>query len=141
MSGHIGFTREAFHEFRNNDRHGPIQMLNLVRLRQKAIYDDGRKASGAEAYAAYGRESQPIFHRVGGKIVWRGGFEQTLIGPQEERWDLAFIAEYPNVAAFVEMMKDPAYIEAVKHRTAAAEDSRLIRLAQRDVGGNFGDPD
>ena len=107
MTGHIDPTKQAFAEFRGNDRAGPIHMLNLVRLRARANYPDGRQATGAEAYAAYGRESGPVFARLGGKIVWRGTFEQMVIGPSEERWDRCFVAEYPAVAAFVEMIRDP----------------------------------
>jgi hypothetical protein len=83
MTGHIDPTKEGFARFRENDRAGPIHMLNLVRLRDRAAYDDGRIASGAEAYAAYGRESGPVFARLGGRIVWMGGFELTVIGPSE----------------------------------------------------------
>lgn len=135
---HIDPTKETFAKFRGNDRPGPIEMLNLVRLRDHAAYPDGRAATGAEAYASYGRESGPVFQRLGGKIVWRGAFELMLIGPADERWDLCFIARYPNVAAFVEMIRDPVYREAVKHRQAAVEDSRLIRLQGIDAGGLFG---
>jgi uncharacterized protein (DUF1330 family) len=113
-------------------------MLNLVRLRERAAYPDGRAATGAEAYAAYGRESGPVFSRLGGSIVWRGQFELMLIGPSDERWDLCFIAQYPNVGAFVTMIRDPVYREAVKHRQAAVEDSRLIRLAPGSAGAGFG---
>ena len=137
--GHIDPTKEVFAQFRDNDRPGPIHMLNLVRLRIEAAYPDGRKATGAEAYAAYGRESGPVFERLGGRIVWQGRFELMLIGPQEERWDHCFIAEYPSVAAFVEMIRDPAYREAVKHRQAAVEDSRLIRHAVLPAGKTFGE--
>jgi uncharacterized protein (DUF1330 family) len=131
MTQHIDPTKETFQRFRENDRAGPIHMLNLVRLRAEARYPDGRRATGAEAYAAYGRDSRPVFTRLGGRIVWQGQFELMLIGPSEERWDRCFIAEYPSVAAFVEMIRDPVYREAVKHRQAAVEDSRLIRLAPR----------
>ena len=79
--GHIDPTKEVFAQFRANDRPGPIHMLNLVRLRKQAAYPDGRKATGAEAYAAYGRESGPVFERLGGRIVWQGRFELMLIGP------------------------------------------------------------
>ncbi len=120
--GHIDPTKEIFSQFRENDRPGPIHMLNLVRLRKEAAYPDGRKTSGAEAYAAYGRESGPVFERLGGRIVWQGKFELMLIGPETERWDHCFIAEYPSVAAFVEMIRDPVYREAVKHRQAAVEE-------------------
>jgi uncharacterized protein (DUF1330 family) len=138
MAGHIDPTRETFALFRAADRPGPIHMLNLVRFREKAAYPDGRDISGADAYAAYGRESYPVFSRLGGQIVWRGNFELMLIGPAEEKWDECFIAEYPSVAAFVEMIRDPAYREAVKHRQAAVLDSRLIRLAPASAGSGFG---
>jgi uncharacterized protein (DUF1330 family) len=138
MTGFIDPTRETFAAFRANDRAGPIHMLNLVRLRAPAAYPDGREATGAEAYAAYGRESEPVFAGLGGKIVWRGRFELMLIGPQAEAWDLCFIAEYPSVAAFVAMIHDPVYREAVKHRQAAVEDSRLIRLEPGGAGTGFG---
>lgn len=139
MTGHIDPTKEIFAKFCENDRPGPIQMLNLVRLRAKAGYPDGRQASGAEAYAAYGRDSGPVFSRLGGRIIWQGKFELLLIGPQSERWDHCFIAEYPSVGAFVEMIRDPIYREAVKHRQAAVEDSRLIRHAVLPIGKNFGE--
>jgi uncharacterized protein (DUF1330 family) len=139
MTGHIDPTKETFAAFRANDRAGPIHMLNLVRLRAQARYGDGRQTSGAEAYAAYGRESRPVFTRLGGRIVWQGRFELMLIGPSDERWDRCFIAEYPSVAAFVEMIRDPVYREAVKHRQAAVEDSRLIRLAPLPAGQGFGE--
>jgi uncharacterized protein (DUF1330 family) len=138
MTGHIDPTKEAFAAFRADDRPGPIHMLNLVRLRAHAAYPDGHEATGAEAYAAYGREGEPVFSRLGGLIVWRGRFEQMLIGPPEEWWDLCFIAQYPSVAAFVAMIRDPIYREAVKHRQAAVKDSRLIRLAPSAVGVGFG---
>ncbi len=139
MTRHVDPTKQAFAEFRANARAGPIHMLNLVRLRAQACYPDGRPATGAEAYAAYGRDSAPVFTRLGGRIVWRGTFEQMLIGPAEERWDHCFIAEYPSVSAFVDMLRDPLYREAVKHRQAAVEDSRLIRLAPLPPGAGFGE--
>jgi uncharacterized protein (DUF1330 family) len=80
-----------------------------------------------------------VFERLGGKIIWQGKFELMLIGPQSERWDHCFIAEYPSVQAFVDMIRDPAYREAVKHRQAAVEDSRLIRCAPRKAGRGFGE--
>lgn len=140
MTGYVDPTKQTFAAFRENDRTGPIHMLNLVRLHAEARYPDGRRATGAEAYAAYGRDSGPVFARLGGKIAWQGRFELMLIGPAEERWDICFIAEYPSVAAFVEMIRDPVYREAVKHRQAAVEESRLIRLAPLKPGTNFGEP-
>ncbi len=136
--GYVDPSRERYLEFRDFPRKGPLHMLNLVRFRTQAAYPDGRQATGAEAYAAYGRESQPVFARVGGRIAWRGTFEFNLIGPEDERWDEVFVAEYPSMEAFVEMLRDPVYREAVKHRQAAVEDSRLVRCAPAAAGTQFG---
>lgn len=136
---HIDPTKDQFAAFREMQRPGSIHMLNLVRLRAQAVYPDGRKATGDEAYRAYARDSGPVFKRLGGRQFWIGRFEHMLIGPTTERWDRVFIAEYPSVNAFVEMIRDPIYREAVKHRQAAVEDSRLIRLQPREPGENFGE--
>ncbi len=133
---HLSFDRDGFARFRENTR-GPIHMLNLVRLRDAARYEDGRTATGAEAYAEYGRLSAPVLARVGGRIVWRGRMEQMLIGPVDEAWDLCFIAEYPGPGAFAEMIKDPDYRMAVAHRQAGVLDSRLIRMEPQDCGADF----
>ena len=45
---------------------------------------------------------------------------------------------FSSVAAFVEMIRDPVYREAVKHRQAAVADSRLIRLQPGEAGAGFG---
>ena len=113
-------------------------MLNLIRLNESANYKDGREATGTEAYANYGKESGPIFSGVGGEIIWRGQPESVLIGPSDEHWDIAFIAEYPNGQAFVDMVKDPDYQKAVRHRTAAVETSRLMRMESQNSDGVFG---
>ncbi len=137
MPRYIDPERDQFEAFKNLPRDKPIMMLNFLRFRDKAAYEDGRKATGAQAYAAYGEESGPVFRRVGGEIIWRGKPELMLIGPQDKHWDLIFVARYPTAAAFLEMVTDPDYRIAVKHRQAAVLDSRLIRMAGADEGGGF----
>ncbi len=143
MAEFIDPSREAFGAFRANRRETPVHMLNLVRLREVAAYPPDHEMvekglTGAEAYRSYGAESAPIFSGLGGRIVYRAEFEQTLIGPDVEHWDLVFIAEYPSSDAFVAMVKDPDYRKAVVHRQAAVADSRLIRLQPGAAGGVFG---
>ncbi len=130
--------RERFAQFKNLSREGAIQMLNLVRLRHEALYEDGSTMTGAQAYARYGELSGPIFWALGGRIVWSGDFELTLIGPGDEHWDICFIAEYVSAEAFIAMLRHPDYKQAVRHRQAAVETSRLIRLRPKPVGAVFG---
>jgi len=138
MTAFTTFSKETFAAFRADDRTGPVHMLNLIRLHSQARYPDGRAMSGAEAYAAYGRISAPVFARLGGRIHWRGNFELGMIGPKDERWDVCFIAEYPSPAAFAEMLRDPVYREAMEHRIAAVADSRLVRFGVLPGGNSFG---
>ncbi len=135
--------RAQFEAFKALDRDRPIDMLNLVRLRDRAAYPEGHELAdkgltGAEAYARYGAETGPILARLGGRIVWRGAFQTTLIGPADERWDHCFIARYPTAHAFLQMVTDPAYQKAVVHRQAAVLTSRLIRCATTETGEVFG---
>lgn len=139
MSGYVDPTKESFGLFKDLPRDHPVHMLNLVRLRERAAYPDGRDVSGRDAYRAYARESGPVFQRLGGRQVWIGVPELTLIGPTDERWDLAFIAEYPTGGAFIEMLRDPLYRQAVVHRQAAVLDSRLIRVRPSTPGTEFGE--
>jgi len=138
MSDYIDPKREQFAAMMKMADDGPIHMLNLIRLNESAKYEDGRKATGAEAYRTYGKESGPIFARVGGEIIWSGQPKLMLIGPEDVRWDIAFIAAYPSTAAFGEMIKDEAYQKVVHHRQAAVKDSRLIRMAPQKMGAEFG---
>lgn len=144
MDVYVDPDREAWTIFKSLPRDQPIHMLNLVRLRPVAEYpadhpDHGKGLSGLEAYRAYGRTTAPIFARLGGRQVWAGRPEVMVTGPQAEAWDLAFIAEYPSAAAFLEMVSDPEYREFVKHRTAGVADSRLLRLSPLEPGAGFGE--
>lgn len=135
-------SRENFNAFKALPRDTPIEMLNLVRYRDRALYPEGhshagRNLTGAEAYAEYGRTSEPIFSRVGGRTIWRGKMEAMLTGPGSEQWDAAFIARYPHAGAFLAMITDAEYKLAVVHRQAAVLTSRLIRFASLPAGGSF----
>jgi uncharacterized protein (DUF1330 family) len=63
----------------------------------------------------------------------------VVIGPEDEHWDLAFVARYPSAASFLDMLTDPVYRAAVRHRQAAILDSRLIRMAAVAPGAGFAD--
>lgn len=121
----------------------PVHMINLLRFRDVAVYapDDpeagGPVVSGAAAYARYAAEAGPHFRAVGGEQVWAGTPELMVIGPLDKQWDSAFIAAYPTAQAFIDMLRNPDYQRATRHRRAALLDSRLIRTRPVDGGGQF----
>ncbi|WP_343344076.1 DUF1330 domain-containing protein [Sphingomicrobium sp. XHP0239] len=138
---HIAPTERQLAAFRDLPFGEPIEMLNLLRFRATADYPDDHEAftngwSGSDAYHHYLGETQKIASRLGLDVVWTASPALTLIGPEDEAWDMAFIARYPDAEAFLTMIGNPDYIAITVHRTAALKDSRLIRCApialQRD---------
>ena len=132
MTQYRDTDRAQFDIFKSLDRTTPVNMLNLVQFHDLAAYPEDhpladKGLTGAQAYANYGSASGPVLKRVGGEIIWRGGFDVSLIGDPSERWDAMFIAYYPTAGAFLAMVTDPEYKSAVVHRQAAVANSRLIR--------------
>lgn len=121
---------EQLKGFDDNPDLGPIKMLNLVKLKDKAEYSDGRetKLSGLEAYMLYGEEVKKHLEKVGAKIVFSGPVSRLMIGDIEELWDLAAVAEYPNRAAMLKMITDPEYIESSAHREAGLKGQLNIEI-------------
>ncbi|WP_108810387.1 DUF1330 domain-containing protein [Sphingorhabdus sp. Alg231-15] len=116
----------------------PLHMLNMIRFKDKASYEDGsafavKGWTGQQAYAEYSRHSGPIANRAGGKVVYFGMPQLTLIGPEHEKWDAVFIVSYPNLASFLALVGDPEYKKHAFHRSAAVADSRLVRMASAPV--------
>ena len=138
----INPTREQFKAIFGLPLDRPVLMLNLLRFRETADYalqdpEAGDRISGAAAYERYSHAATPVFDSVGGTQVWIGSPELLLIGPEDESWDLAFVARYPTAQAFVDMLKNPQYQSAVRHRNAAVADSRLIRCSEEQPGRTF----
>lgn len=128
MADYVYPTTKQFWDVIKLPSAGPVNMLYLIRLHEKAAYPHGREATGAEAYRAYLEAAGPAFSNVGAKIIWRGEPEHVMVGPDDEQWDIAFIAEFPTMAAFGSLVEDLAFQAAAFHRHAAVRDSRLIRL-------------
>ena len=99
---------------------GPIYMVNLLKFKEKAEYEDGRETdlTGQEAYAIYGVEVVAHLAKVGGKPVIAGQVTGLRLGVVEELWDSVAIAMYPNRKAMLAMIMDPEYRKSAVHRSA-----------------------
>ncbi|WP_306140793.1 hypothetical protein [Roseibium sp. MMSF_3412] len=60
MAVFTSFDKATWQAFKSFDREGPIQMLNLIRLRDKAEYSAEFAAIGESANAEYSRLSAPV---------------------------------------------------------------------------------
>jgi len=111
-------------------------MLNLVRLRAVADYGASPELapaapiSGAEAYDRYVAHTLPFLRASGGEVTFLGDGGPWLIGPEGERWDRAMLVQQASVADFMAFASEAGYLAGLGHRTAAAEDSRLLPLVE-----------
>lgn len=131
---HFYPTQEAGRRFVMSGRSGPILMLNLIRLRTVADYSaDPHLAppspiSGREAYDLYVAHSLPFLEASGGALELIADGGEWLVGPEGEGWDIAMLVRQKDMATFLAFEQNDAYLARIGHRTAAAEDTRLLPL-------------
>ena len=112
-----------------NEDDGPMCMVNLLKFKDKATYQDGSEPelSGREAYLRYGAGVQACLAAVGGKARFTGLVTDLMLGEVEELWDMVAIAEYPSRAAMLQMIQSPEYQAITKHRDAGLAGQLNIR--------------
>ena len=138
---YLDVTEESGRAFVMRQMTGNIVMLNLLRFRSIADYAATPElapptaVSGADAFARYIDHTLPLLRESGGDVLFLGNGERFLIGPPNERWDLAMLVRQGSVASFLAFASNEAYLAGVGHRTAALEDSRLLALTEIPVPG------
>jgi len=97
-----------------------IHMVNLLKFKDKAEYEDGRQTelTGQEAYQIYAKEVKGHLQKVGGKLIFSGVVSRLMLGEVEELWDWIAIAEYPSRKAMRSMIMDKDYRKSEEHRSA-----------------------
>ena len=113
-------NEEQINGFLENPEIGPISMVNLLKFKDKAVYEDGRDTSltGEEAYGLYAAEVINLVQKYGGEFLFAGKVNRLMLGEVEEMWDSIAIAKYPNRKAMFEMTMDPEYQKIHVHRDA-----------------------
>ena len=113
-------NEEQLAGFLEGDTETPIKMVNLLKFKDKAEYEDGRETnlSGKEAYKIYADEVLGHLERVGGKSIFFGEVQRLMLGEVEELWDWVAIAEYPSRKAMLEMIMNSEYQKSEEHRSA-----------------------
>ena len=116
----------------------PIYMLNLLKFKERAEYEDGRDSdlTGEQAYGIYGQAVADLLVKVGGAPVFSASVERLMLGEVEDLWDSAAIAMYPSRQAMLTMISLPEYQEIAVHRSAGLEGQLNIELV-KPLGGWF----
>lgn len=110
----------------------PIVMVNLLKFRDKAQYDEPGEPemTGREAYDRYGSVMAPLVLAKGGKLRFSSRVDALVIGEVGELWDAVAIMEYPSRAAFVEIATSPEVQEIGRHRKAGLAGQLLIQCSE-----------
>jgi uncharacterized protein (DUF1330 family) len=116
---------------------GPFVMVNLLKFKDKAEYPDGSDADlpGAAAYLRYGMAVRAFVEKVGGQTGYAGPVTGLMLGEVEVLWDMVALAEYPSLAAMMEMVRDPGYQAISVHRTAGLAGQLNIKTRGTLAGG------
>mgnify|MGYP001295465348 FL=1 len=114
---------EQISGFLENPDLGPISMVNLLKFKKKAKYEDGRDTNltGKEAYQLYSSEVINFVKKYGGEFLFAGSVSRLMLGEVEDMWDAVAIAKYPNRKAMMDMTMDPGYQKIHVHRDAGLE--------------------
>ena len=99
---------------------GPIFMVNLLKFKDRAQYQDNRQSelTGREAHQIYGQAVSKLIGEYGGELVFHADVTFLALGQVEELWDEIAIAKYPNRAALLAMSTSQEWRDAAVHRTA-----------------------
>jgi uncharacterized protein (DUF1330 family) len=99
---------------------GPIFMVNLLKFKDRAEYDDGRATdlTGREAYQIYGRGVAELLPRFGGEVVFIGDVTFLALGRVDELWDEVAIVSYPSRSHVVAMSSSEEWQTLSVHRAA-----------------------
>lgn len=135
MTNKVIPNQEQMDGFLEGDTDSPISMVNLIKFKEKAEYEDGRdtELSGKEAYTIYAMEVQEHLKKVGAEMVFGGAVSRLMLGEVEDLWDSVAIARYPSRKAMLEMMMDTDYQESEKHRSAGLEGQLNIETKEGNL--------
>jgi len=122
-------TMERAMEFFGGVEDGPFVMVNLLKYKPHAEYEDGSDAhlTGAEAYARYGEAVRELVTALGGRVRYSSTVTGLMLGEVEELWDAVALAEYPSLAAFRQMAMSPEMHAIEHHRKAGLAGQLNIR--------------
>ena len=125
-------TDQQIQDLLKKDDGGPVCMINLMKFREKAKYEDGRETdlTGVEAYDLYGKPTGELIAELGGEIVFTAVLKGMVVGEVEELWDVMAIAKYPTLQSFIDMTSSPIYRETYHHRIAGLQGQLNIASTQ-----------
>ncbi len=110
---------------------GHICMVNLLKFKPQAEYEDGRETdlTGREAYGLYEQGITKLIQQVGGYLGFAADVERLALGEVEDLWDVVGLAVWPSRQVMLEVMQSDEMREISVHRTAGLAGQLNIETA------------
>lgn len=95
---------------------GPVYMLNLMKYRERAVYDGGETAdvTGREADDIY--NPTDVLHDIGARVVFVANVHES-----SEPWDRVGVVRYPTRRSFIEMQSRRDFQDKHVHKEAGMD--------------------
>lgn len=124
LTNQVEATRDQFVDFiRNYPKNTPVAMMNTLKFKEKSGNAD---ETGREAYKRYSKNMIELLAKYGGKVLWSGNVQKTVIGDSTGQPDMFLVVEYPTAQHFADMATCPEY-QTLKHdRLIALEYGGLV---------------
>lgn len=115
---------------------GPISMVNLLKFKEHAEYEDGRETTltGREAYEIYGRGVSKLITEYGGIVTFAGDVTFLALGQVDDLWDEVAIAQYPSRVELWKMSTSSKWQELAVHRAAGLDGQLNIETVASGFG-------
>ena len=128
-------SQEQFTGLLESDFMGPVCMVNLLKFKAQAEYEDGRPAdlTGIGAYRLYGELMRVFVKSKGGEFLYFGSCAHLMIGSVDVFWDMVAIVKYPSREGFVAIATAPEVAGFGIHRVAGLKGQLLI-ASRQDLG-------
>ena len=86
VKNHLKPNKTQIEGFLEGDTDTPITMLNLLKFKEKAEYEDGRETdlTGKEAYSIYAKEVVEHLKKSRSKLGFSGKVSRLMIGEAED---------------------------------------------------------
>ena len=127
----VGPNAEQIAGFMEPGPAGPIYMVNLLKFKDRADYEDGRETdlTGAEAYQIYLDAVTKLLVEFGGAGMFVAPVERLTLGEVEELWDVVAIAMFPSRGAMRDMARSDTMQKIGVHRSAGLAGQLNIETA------------
>ena len=119
---------------------GPVTMLNLIKFRSRAVYEDNRatELTGAEAYDLYELMNSKLVESCGGKVIFSGDARTLVIGyGSEAEFDRVLVVQFPTMTAYNEVAGKCIGAQKATgfqdHQFAAIAHQQLIRVDPKNA--------